>query len=127
MTNNSTMLDRTDTNSDKHTDESTVVEYDYEEVTENRINITHFRVAESERRNGIGSAVIEALFDYFAAEGYVLVFVDFRGDTAARNFLTEKNNMDYIPGTDSDGYVRTVKNVADRAAYRPNMNHYCDE
>jgi len=45
------------------------IEYDYEPLDENGVNISHFRVAEAERRKGMGTAVMGALLDRFATEG----------------------------------------------------------
>ena len=91
------------------------VEYDYEQVSESGISITHFRVAESERRNGIGSAVMSALLDRFAAEGYEYVVVNIRGGQISRRFLTEKHGMKIVEGPNPDGFVTAERSLADRA------------
>ena len=92
-----------------------IVEYDYEQASESGISITHFRVAESERRNGIGSAVMSALLDRFAADGYEYVVVNIRGGEVARRFLTEKHGMKIVEGPNSDGFVTAERSLADRA------------
>ena len=91
------------------------IEYDYEQASESGISITHFRVAESERRNGIGSAVMSALLDRFAAEGYEYVVVNIRGGQISRRFLTEKHGMKIVEGPNPDGFVTAERNLADRA------------
>lgn len=90
------------------------VEYDYEPVSETGVNITHFRVAESERRKGIGSAVMGALLDRFATEGYEYVAVNIRGGEIARRFLVEKHDMTLVEGPNPDGFVTAERSLADR-------------
>ena len=92
-----------------------IVEYDYEQASESGVSITHFRIAESERRKGIGSAVMSALLDHFAAEGYEYAVVNIRGGEVARRFLTEKHGMTLVEGPNPDGFVTVERSLADRA------------
>lgn len=92
-----------------------IVEYDYEQVSESGISITHFRVAESERRNGIGSAVMSGLLDRFAAEGYEYVVVNIRGGKISRRFLIEKHGMKIVEGPNPDGFMTAERSLAGRA------------
>lgn len=92
-----------------------IVEYDYEQVSESGISITHFRVAESERRKGIGSAVMSTLFDHFAAEGNEYVVVNIHGGEVARRFLVEKHGMTLVEEPNPDGFVTAERSLTGRA------------
>ena len=81
------------------------VEYDYEPVSDTGMGITHFRVDESERRHGVGTAVMRALLARFAADGYRYVVVNMRGGDAARRFLTGELGMTLVEGPNPDGFV----------------------
>ena len=81
------------------------IEYDYEPLDENGVNITHFRVIQAERRNGMGTAVMGALLDRFAAEGYEYVVVNIGGGEIACRFLTDAFDMEIVEGPNADGFV----------------------
>jgi len=87
------------------------VECDCEQVCENGVNITHFRVAEAERRKGIGTAVMGALLDRFAAEGYEYVVVNMCGGEVARRFLTGTFGMKLVEGPNPDGFVTAERDL----------------
>ena len=89
------------------------VEWDYEQVSESGINITHFHVAEAERRQGIGSAAMDALLDRFASEGYEYAVANIHGGEIARRFL-EKHGMTIVEGPNADGFVTGERNLGGR-------------
>lgn len=90
------------------------IEYDYEPLDANGVNISHFRVAEAERRKGMGTAVMGALLDRFATEGYEYVVVNIGGGEVARRFLTDTFGMRVVEGPNHDGFVTAELNLDER-------------
>jgi GNAT superfamily N-acetyltransferase len=90
------------------------IEYDYEPLDENGVNITHFRVIQAERRKGMGTAVMTALLDRFAAEGYEYVVVNIGGGEIACRFLTDTFGMEIVEGPNADGFVTAELDLAAR-------------
>lgn len=90
------------------------VEYDYEPVSDTGMGITHFRVDESERRHGVGTAVMRALLARFAAAGYEYAVVNMRGGDAAHRFLTDSLGMTIVEGPNPDGFVTAETELIDR-------------
>ncbi|EMA43556.1 GNAT family N-acetyltransferase [Halococcus saccharolyticus] len=87
------------------------IEYDYEPLGENGVNITHFRVIKAERRTGMGTAVMSALLDRFAAEGYEYVVVNMGGGEIACRFLTDTFGMSIVEGPNADGFVTAERDL----------------
>jgi GNAT superfamily N-acetyltransferase len=90
------------------------IEYDYEPLDENGVNITHFRVIQAERRKGMGTAVMRALLDRFATEGYRYVVVNMGGGEVARRFLTDTFSMRAVEGPNHDGFVTAELDLDER-------------
>ena len=90
------------------------IEYDYEPLDKNGVNITHFRVIQAERRRGMGTAVMSALLDRFATEGYEYVVVNIGGGEVARRFLTDTFGMEIVEGPNADGFVTAQLSLAGR-------------
>ena len=88
------------------------IEYDYEPLDENGVNITHFRVIQAERRKGMGTAVMGALLDRFAAEGYEYAVVNIGGGEIACRFLTDAFGMEIVEGPNADGFVTAELDLA---------------